>query len=215
MSGIKNIATTLVVLFGAATGAAAQSPQTQTPNFLTEVHWVDDRMEARTAQRVLTDCMGNASCRAVVHAAAAYVGIPPQAVESAAYVARVATNRAGEENSKILKPAQGYKFCNVGFQTNSVVPANGHRAAKMSIGAYPHEIGIMTVTRLLPIAQGGSSWTGWFTITQVKIGANSMGRCAINSTRIVHRCKGSGSHGGNCGQIRRLTQQNSRPNGWN
>ena len=181
-----------VVLFTALLGNVAAAT-----DYVFETVWIDER---RSQRNPIEDCLNGDECSAVLTVAAAYVGIPPEAIQAARAVSKLTTRKSGESSSYIFNPPRGYSFCRVNVQTNSTVPANGRRASEMTIGIFPHEVGIMTITPRL--SSGGSSWTGWFTFTYVRDGVNHGGRCKTGPKRIVFKCKGAAGHGGNCGKHR-------------
>ena len=80
---------------------------------------LDQVMEPKSVIDTTIDCVKNSACKAILDAAAAYVGVNISSITSAA--ALIDQKKTGEGNFSYKLP-NGYQYCRAKVETVSVVP---------------------------------------------------------------------------------------------
>lgn len=149
-------------------------------------------------------CASNSACKAVIDAAAEFVGVSSSVMKSA--VAPIQQTRLNEADNFYFSFPDGYQYCRIMVETVSVVPETGDKAALMSIAGANRNLRVKTWTPRLDLSQG----RGWIEANFIIVGVrndmvpkyHSNGVCKDKYVRRI--CRGaSGINNGSpaCGII--------------
>ena len=152
---------------------------------------LDQVMEPKSVIDTTIGCVKNSACKAILDAAAAYVGVNISSITSAA--ALIDQKKTGEEGNFSYKLPNGYQYCRAKVETVSVVPAEGDRASLMNVRGSAQGVGVYTWTPVLPVGQGRSWVEADFTIVGVRDGLadqyRKTGQC--KAKYITADCRGA------------------------
>jgi hypothetical protein len=119
--------------------------------------------DAKSPFDTIQDCLNNNVCSTLLSAAAAYVGVPPNALsmlKAGAYVYNAVSQPGSEETKYHIQPPPDYKICRVDVRTLSVLPNTGDRASLLSLTAKSAEIGANAGRRASLRAKGEAGTMG-------------------------------------------------------
>lgn len=164
---------------------------------------LDVERQPKNEISVVSDCIHNPACLALIDAAASMAGAPPGAVSVVlADIPRFETE--GEETRIRYELPAGYFYCKSKIETISVVPATGDRASLMTATRNSSSgyvgIDVYTWTPVLPFGQGRSWVEADFTIIAIREGAaysNYSDKAACvplldsSNTKDLMSCRGS------------------------
>lgn len=159
--------------------------------------------KARNPAALVAQCADQAVCGVVLGAAAAYAGIPPEAMVAATAISSIYNRGSNEEYYGHIVLPDGYKFCSVTVHTLYAVPQSGERDPYLSVDAYHSGVAYYAWVDTPKPFQGGSSLGLEFTVVGVRPDVTDKyvkaGKCrpegVTGGAVKAFDCRGGGSHG--------------------
>jgi len=205
---------TLRLSLGAAVLLTAASSAFSQDDFVVRTFYLDRVREPKSVAQTVQECLNNSICETAAKAAAAWMGVPPNAVKVASSLGKIAP--LGDKGRDELKfdwsAPDGYQSCRLSIDVISTVPASSS-GALLDVSFEQRKSHIVTY---VPIQQlgGGNAWVeakmvATYVSDQAADASRANGRCKPlnqgNPPPFVYRCRGTGGDGQGrqaCGSLR-------------
>lgn len=159
---------------------------------------VDVDRSPKNLAHTVADCVNNNYCKKGLEVVAAYVGIPPNAMEVVAIAGKAhRLGQIGNDNETTRfdwEMPDGYQTCRLSVNVNSTVPT-GDRGAILDVAVHPKRVHIVTWTPINNLGEGNT----WVDADLVMLAVRddvaaryrANGKCNSVADRVwVYRCRG-------------------------